>query len=1480
MEYFGLIQSGNSIVNKNYVDNKVDGERYVVLMPDTELSEQITEQDTIYVVKHTFDLDFGEDLEIPEGCTLKFEGGTIENGTISGNQTYIQSDPYQIFSSITLEGTWRCGCYIEWFGAKSYDTLDEYSEPLTKSIVQKALDFSEISSVKTIKFSGNIYKIDSTSDIDLTPDSGSIDILDLDLGTSKFVVTEEPEGEAVLLLGQIDNINIKGGTIDCSSLSPSSYDKPAILIENTEENTDEYIYIHIDNTTLVGTFGDDNLSIDSLKIFSCGIKISGDTTNYTGDIKANISGFFKGIEIDGRTNNNNITFDCNIDKCIKAYDFGNGAPGSVVEGIIRARPYFTDNSVYNPLIFGNIQNITFNCIFEELSEIELEVETGRPPYRHNIITTEDTSLSNFRNNINRLSYFDNTAAAFNPGCFILPTQNQLDSTYIKYIDNNLYGSSYYTVEVDGVSWNDKKNITIDGLELQSISLLPNNEAAIEVIFELPPDIRSGITGTKSSGFTHFIISVINIRCKITICGYDSQSVKDNIIKEYSTINNKIGWVYSYDLILKSPRDRISVLLENFHNDMIGVELENSIIYFEGKVENGGINQLYLNNTLKGSTEGRPKLNESEQGFLYYDTDYNQYFVWTKISSKTCEWLPINSSASGNTESDPIFTSSPAYGITSEMITGWNNKGTVSSVTMNGSEFNPTNGNINLGPVVTSETPVTIQPSGSGNGIKSISMDPNNDHIILIEKAQFDQSGGEPNKIDGIAVYGTNVTPDNNKIANITTVVTGVKTRTGDVAPLGPNENGIVDLSSQFLTSAPVTSVNGETGNVVLSIPAEVTDATVNDWGYGKIKKIKVNGREYSPTSGVANIGDVLRTQASIDIIDDKNNGNAITEISKSSDNSGHTLTITRGNFVEPSDLNDYIHKNETTGLIMNDGTVDTHSYIYNIEPSGSGNGVSNITLENGVLTITKTNFGEEGGQQNVIENITFNGDPVSIDSETKTAEIEVSIPQGTVKSIQTNDFIQTNVDSDGKINLGTFVNSIIMNDSPKLVSNSGTVNLGSVVTTETQLSKGTTQGEGNAITDISVSGHTVTAIKGTTFVYDIDTQGNGNAISNIELKNGVLRVGRGNFSTGNVIEDILYNTNNHATITNKVADLGPIVKSITMNGGSEIKPGSDGVVALDETAISIDSPTGNGNAITGIFTAGTKNHTIKVVKGKTFVETSQLASQLSNYIQKSQTAGLIKNDGTVDTSTYLTEDTQTAISKIDNQPGNAITGINLGGTKNHTLTITRGTFVVPSDLNSYIPITNSNIGLLKPNGNVDINTYIHTIKFNDSVASVSNGTATIEATIPNTSSVQSWGFAQTIYINGNPYNASNGIIIGPTNLITGISMNNNDIRIEDGVANLGDVLTTVSSPSGNGNAVTGISLSGSSITISKDKTFVESTSRFSQGNFPVFDNNGNLSDSGVNPNQYKKVVLCQTQDQYNQMDHYSDTLYLIPEVIN
>lgn len=62
--------------------------RTVVLKGNIPFAEQIGDSNTKYVIKWDFDLG-GESITIPQGCVLKFEGGSLNNGKIVSNKTTI-----------------------------------------------------------------------------------------------------------------------------------------------------------------------------------------------------------------------------------------------------------------------------------------------------------------------------------------------------------------------------------------------------------------------------------------------------------------------------------------------------------------------------------------------------------------------------------------------------------------------------------------------------------------------------------------------------------------------------------------------------------------------------------------------------------------------------------------------------------------------------------------------------------------------------------------------------------------------------------------------------------------------------------------------------------------------------------------------------------------------------------------------------------------------------------------------------------------------------------------------------------------------------------------------------------------------------------------------------------------------------------------------------------------------------------------------
>lgn len=74
---------------------------------------------SIFVIQYDYRLK--EDIALPEGCILEFDGGSISGAhTLSGNNTVIQAGLIKIFNTdVSFNGTWNVKeTYPEWFGAE------------------------------------------------------------------------------------------------------------------------------------------------------------------------------------------------------------------------------------------------------------------------------------------------------------------------------------------------------------------------------------------------------------------------------------------------------------------------------------------------------------------------------------------------------------------------------------------------------------------------------------------------------------------------------------------------------------------------------------------------------------------------------------------------------------------------------------------------------------------------------------------------------------------------------------------------------------------------------------------------------------------------------------------------------------------------------------------------------------------------------------------------------------------------------------------------------------------------------------------------------------------------------------------------------------------------------------------------------------------------------------------------------------------
>ena len=174
---------------------------------------------------------------------------------------------------------------------------------------------------------------------------------------------------------------------------------------------------------------------------------------------------------------------------------------------------------------------------------------------------------------------------------------------------------------------------------------------------------------------------------------------------------------------------------------------------------------------------------------------------------------------------------------------------------------------------------------------------NSDYAVEWDDEEGGGGGGEDNVIEVVKVNGTALTPDVNKAVDVT-------------------------------------------------VPTKVSDLN-NDSGFtnntGTITSVKMNGSTVA-SSGEANLGTVLTSHQDIsgkvDKVTSATNGNfAGLDANGNLTDSGHKHS---DYLTSHQDLSNYVQKSNTAGLLKNDGTIDTNTYLTSSTahqvPSGGNSG--------------------------------------------------------------------------------------------------------------------------------------------------------------------------------------------------------------------------------------------------------------------------------------------------------------------------------------------------------------------------------------------------------------------------------------------------------------------------------------------------------------------------------------------------------------
>lgn len=393
---------------------------------------------------------------------------------------------------------------------------------------------------------------------------------------------------------------------------------------------------------------------------------------------------------------------------------------------------------------------------------------------------------------------------------------------------------------------------------------------------------------------------------------------------------------------------------------------------------------------------------------------------------------------------------------------------------------------------------------SGINIKTI----NNQSIlgsgnITLEGGSGSGGGGDINVIESVKVNGSALTPDANKAVNITAVPATIVTQDTTHRFVSDNEkttwdNKVSNVQADWNATSGLAQILNKP-----TIPVAVTESTVSGWGFtkntGTVTGVKMNGTTKKPTSGVVDLGTVITSHQDISGKADKSA--AIGSLSLSLDSTNYKITLSGtkvdGTTFTVSDVIDL----PLESVVVNGSYNNTTKKVVLTLQSGSTVEFSVADLVSGLQSeITSTNklsadLIADGTTNKVVtasEKTTWNGkqdaltnaDVLTGITSTKVSNWDNAATNSHTHSnksvldgISSTDITNWNSKTD---NVGT-VTGVKINGTTKNPTN-GVVDLGTVITSETTLSKGSTSGSGNAVTDISVSGHQITLTKGTTFL--------------------------------------------------------------------------------------------------------------------------------------------------------------------------------------------------------------------------------------------------------------------------------------------------------------------------------------------------------------------------------------------------------------
>lgn len=314
---------GRIILRKNIVE--IEDPIYGKVKKNYLYQDMFTQSNTIYEIRYDFDLN-GAEITIPEGCVLDFQGGSIDNGSIIFDKTYIKGVGGFKYNIITKGNVANEYITNSWFECPSDDAINvlkniaRISTDSDKDIIFNTGEYTFkndgkeiINFTRSVDFANSTINLDTNGCKDFFLRFSNSNIVELDLTngldlTFKELVNNKVKKSDITKEFKDTLIEIESKDIEFRDLSGNSYNQKELIY--IDKNG--YVYNEYFNE---GNFGD----VTKVSIIDCSkqISIKNAIFNVIDDCSDIVSGYrYIGLRYMYCTNLHvdNIIFNCNVDK--------------------------------------------------------------------------------------------------------------------------------------------------------------------------------------------------------------------------------------------------------------------------------------------------------------------------------------------------------------------------------------------------------------------------------------------------------------------------------------------------------------------------------------------------------------------------------------------------------------------------------------------------------------------------------------------------------------------------------------------------------------------------------------------------------------------------------------------------------------------------------------------------------------------------------------------------------------------------------------------------------------------------------------------------------------------------------------------------------------------------------------------------------------------------------------------------------------